>query len=537
MGLSRCRVLQGLVLVLSVAAALLSVAPPPSVEAQEPVERRGALLRSETWRIPADPVHPPRGWRPPPECVDIARRLPDPSSDPQCFLPDREAPNLVMPDRYAKLLDNFVEGGVGSAWTTYEIEETTRTIQQSHSYVEYTDVRNSARDLVRRNFRVHTVPVTDLVPRVDFNGVQLIDVDDNPIYDERRATYEQPASYKLSVWCAFGYRCTWTGNDIPATNDTMGTVGDDDSDAEFTAREIRQTLPEEEPYVAPSQTDIDRAPLDRGRVGSNPRSNTPQASYDAVPHCGELFTYEDFNTEKLGDLGGNYANHNHIENRNIAQRVHEWDYYIVDDKDDPTRCVLADPLSPYETLTTHRMVRSPHPRYIWDTDPNESRLAGEVLRDSRPLQWACQSANSVRRGQRCSQTPRIGTGAGGGQNLVEYKYDGNIKSLPSITSPKHSDAPDWDQDYAETLERERRRCNGITDCERAAEIRAQNRFNREAERYDARWQRFQQQVAAMEANSGTQPFWVCTPKDEWAQQIQNQNNAQGSLYHRCYLIG
>ena len=101
--------------------------------------------------------------------------------------------------------------------------------------------------------------------------------------------YEEVYANKITVWCHAKWVCTWNGEDVSV-------------DGNFTAELLVSTVPDEVPYEAPDQSEIDAAPLSVGTVDpiSDDNRNTPQYSYPAWTTCGERTTHFGGANTRLG---------------------------------------------------------------------------------------------------------------------------------------------------------------------------------------------------------------------------------------------
>ncbi len=93
--------------------------------------------------------------------------------------------------------------------------------------------------------------------------------------------YEEVYANKITVWCHAKWVCTWNGKDLS-------------EDGIFTAELLVSTVPDEVPYEAPDQSEIDAAPLSVGTVDpiSDDNRNVQQYSYPAWTQCGEDISYK-----------------------------------------------------------------------------------------------------------------------------------------------------------------------------------------------------------------------------------------------------
>ncbi len=111
------------------------------------------------------------------------------------------------------------------------------------------------------------------------------------VNDPNGDPYEEVYANKITVWCHAKWVCTWNGKDVS-------------EDGNFTAELLVSTVPDEVPYEAPDQSEIDAAPLSVGTVDpiSDDNRNTPQYSYPAWTTCGEHTTHFGGANTRLGEV-------------------------------------------------------------------------------------------------------------------------------------------------------------------------------------------------------------------------------------------
>ena len=290
---------------------------------------------------------------------------------------------------------------------------------------------------------------------------------------------------KATVRCLPDYNCSWNGQDV---RDEEGN----DTGA-FTDVRKAVNLNEREEYEEPSEQDVARQRSPVGSVGPQPRGRTVTWTKEASPHCGEMNSNEG-----------------------------EYRYYVVDDPDNPKRCVLYDPEE------SHR-----HPETGFSyTDPDTGLTVRvkDALPATMPLQYHCQGnhlhsstdGSYTLRGSTCTWT------------VPEYSSPQEAQQrAPTLTTPG---APPV---YEPPTQRQIDACNRRSDhesCLRNLEIQAANEYDRAAERYDAAWQRYQQELDNLADDPATdederQQYWACIPYDEWEALVEDGVNSA-----RCFLV-
>lgn len=289
---------------------------------------------------------------------------------------------------------------------------------------------------------------------------------------------------KVTVRCDPDYDCSWNGRDVRDE--------DGNETGAFTDERKAVNLNEREEYEDPSEQDVARQRSPVGSVGPQPRGRTATWEQEGIPHCGE----------RNSDEG-------------------EYRYYVVDDPDNPRRCVLYDPEENH---------RNENGWTYTDPDTGLNVRVKDVLPATMPLQYQCQGnhlhgtndGDFTLRGGKCIWT------------VPEYASPQEAQQrAPTLTTPGTPPV------YEPPTQREIDNCNRRSDhesCLRNLEIQAANEYDRAAEQYDAAWQRYQQELDNLADDPATdedetQQYWACIHYDEWQALIEDGVNTA-----RCFLV-
>ena len=346
--------------------------------------------------------------------------------------------------------------------------------------------------------------------------------------DNTVITVEEQYAEKISVWCVAELVCTWNGGDVSVTGN-------------FTWSEAPLTsVPDEVPYEAPDQTEIDAAQLTTGTVDRISDLPSHQDSYPAWTQCGEDIGQNAFNV-------GRSSEPDHLE---WALLFHYYrsdvDWWVTANPEtredriavNPTKCLLNVSSSHngveypnfYSAMirkTSSGTLREWAPTHLSnfaDLDPADVYLPdkhGEPVADVLPavksVIYYCLHEHELR-DKICYLKPQ--------HQVEEYSYTDNApdRSLLSLEAPPESEAPK----YVEPTEQQLEGCGFDIGCKDALYVQAYNNFERAAERWDARQERFQQEIDRRIIFGET--FWVCLPREDW---LTRPSSTRGS---RCYLI-
>ena len=307
---------------------------------------------------------------------------------------------------------------------------------------------------------------------------------------------------KITVRCHPDYICTWNGQDV---RDEDGN----DSGA-FTATRKAVNVKERQYYEDPSEDDVARASNPVGSANPHPRGRTATFTVPAYAHCGEYWSRGESNQTVYRYYVSNVDNWNDVQ-------VGSPDTY-------PTECVLRDPEQSYD-------VTAPDPDNPGSTIVIRTSTTGEELPATMKPVYDCEPVgyglfvNRVKpadwsdflRGTNCIFP------------IVEHNPAGSTDAedrLPTLTTPGQG------PEYEPPTDREIENCNRRSDhesCNKNLIIDAENDYDRETERYDAQWQRYDQELANL-IDQETQ-FWACTDYDLWKEAVDS-----GSGENRCYLV-
>ncbi|MCY3561439.1 MAG: hypothetical protein OXH20_09775 [bacterium] len=285
---------------------------------------------------------------------------------------------------------------------------------------------------------------------------------------------------RITVRCNPDLICRWNGGDVRV-------------EGNFTEESKDHGLPDRVDYVDPADLDSDaldskdrervereiaRAPNPVGTVQANPKGRTVTDYADPLRHCGQYGISLPSGSSSLGHLRPSL----NFTEEDIA---HLREHYVEDDSDNPTECVL----------------REPHAE------------ASEGLPATRPLIETCP-VGYMWRGSRCVQ-----------DSLANEYNHAPASRAPSITAPESS-LPEYEPPTQQQVDR----CDGDRFCLDRLHINALNAYDREMERYAARWARYDQELAELETSGA--PFWQCIPYDEW-EAIVLSTTFPGA---RCHLV-
>ncbi len=383
------------------------------------------------------------------------------------------------------------------------------------------------------------------------------------VNDPNGDPYEEVYANKITVWCHAKWVCTWNGKDVS-------------EDGIFTAELLVSTVPDEVPYEAPDQSEIDAAPLSVGTVDpiSDDNRNVQQYSYPAWTQCGE-------------DIGQNANNVGRSSEPDLLEWALLFRYYEsdvpwimaggpnLDERQGPTQCLLVTsqqvtnrtcPGVPALSQNVRRCIREARPSYSGDatvfytplvkinnawvtgtSDQIEAADAGDVYRRAdldkpvadvlplvKPVIYYCAHDDELRDRTcyRNIESQVHGVDKSNVRSVSEYDYGSDTDgSLPSLTAPRESGFPKYEMPAEQDIVN----CGFDAGCVDALYVKAYNDFERAAELWDAQQQRFQQEIdRRIEAGES---FWVCMDIQDWQKRVSGEIGiGRRFAPDRCYLI-
>ncbi|MYA25435.1 MAG: hypothetical protein F4091_07105 [Acidimicrobiales bacterium] len=306
---------------------------------------------------------------------------------------------------------------------------------------------------------------------------------------------------KVTVRCHHDYICTWNGQDVRDEN------GNDTG--AFTATRKAVNVKEREYYEDPSDEDVAGASNPVGSAGAHPTGRTVTYKMPAFAHCGEM------------GLSADQSVYNHY-----MSDVKNWNEVQIGNPETyPTQCVLSDPEARYDVM-------GPDPDNPGQTIVIRQSTTGEELPATMKPIYECRGNGHsfetvldpatgfpyyTLRGTTCTWT------------AVEHNPAGSTAAedrRPTLTTPGQG------PEYEPPTEREIENCNRRSDhesCNKNLIIDAENDFDREAERHDAQWQRYEQELGNLIDQEAQ--FWACMDYDVWKELVESGGNI-----NRCYLV-
>ncbi len=370
-----------------------------------------------------------------------------------------------------------------------------------------------------------------LVDNFDYHGatsgVTILETEEltrTARYDDG-TNYEEVYAARITVWCHAAWVCTWNGGDVSV-------------EGNFTVELAASPVPEEVPYEAPDESEIDAASLARGTVRRNPAPNEQFFTYPAPAHCGQL-------RDNIGQPDTEGSSQSSALEWALLSNYYRpdvsWITTAFKKGDEPlvSKCLLnvsetydgvefPNLYTPLVRVNSQwRLPTGRESVFAFDADDvyrlrdNDKPVADVLPLEKTPIYYCPQGEL---RGKTCEEEYE------GGANEYSSRKGGDSESssLPSLTAPRESDAPV----YVPPTQQQIERCGFDDGCVDALFVSASNAFNRAAERYDAQLARFWQEVEKR-ARAG-ESFWVCIPRDDWLKRLSDESMIfPGS---RCYLI-
>ena len=328
---------------------------------------------------------------------------------------------------------------------------------------------------------------------------------------------------RITVRCNPDLICRWNGGDVRVAGN-------------FTEESKDHGLPDRVYFEDPDDTEVARAPNPVGTVQANPRARTVdrppnEDEPQVLLHCGmhdliptDWDDYPGTFTTDEGDPSPSRLTMLQFEEfrRNYTEVYAETDKEInkLADRGEPIGCRLLDERGGI--------------KLEWvDGDGDGIRQLSELqvvkgtvngiensdvyfdMPATRPLLQSCPDGYQWK-GRECV-TPK---------SNAEYAPTSADTRHPSITTPESS-LPEYEPPTDQQIDR----CDGNRFCLDRLHINAQNAYDRELERYAAKWARYDQELEKLETSG--EPFWKCIPFDEWEETVKGDFNSHTS---RCHLV-
>ncbi|MDE0670019.1 MAG: hypothetical protein OXI48_13485, partial [bacterium] len=342
---------------------------------------------------------------------------------------------------------------------------------------------------------------------------------------------------RITVRCNPDLICRWNGGDVRV-------------EGNFTEESKDHGLPERVEYVDPADLDSDdldskdrervereiaRAPNPVGTVQANPRARTvdrtPDGKIDQVLlHCGmhdlEPTDRENYPTDWttiVGDPSPSRLTVLQFEEfrRSYTEVYAENDNTIstLADRGAPIGCKLIDERGAVKVewvdIDNDGVRNISELKTVTESTPGGTLPVFVNAPATRPLLQSCPYGFQWK-GRECV-IPKTN---------AEYAPSSTETRHPSITSPEQS-LPAYEPPTQQQIDR----CEGDRFCLDRLHINAANEYDRELERYSAKWARYEKELDKLEASG--EPFWSCIPFDEWEEAVQGDFNSHTS---RCYLV-